>query len=149
MRILCSTIVLAALCQVACAAIVVRETAGQAGDFPLVAKDQATAVIVHDEQDHRVVAIAAECLSADVERVSGMRPGVEQAKAVSARKPAIIIGSLDRSRLIQSLVEAKELDVTDLRGQWECFKFARVDGALVIVGSDRRGTAYGVFELSR
>ncbi len=42
-----------------------------------------------------------------------------------------------------------------MRGQWEAFCLqtvarpaAGVQNALVIVGSDRRGTAYGVFELS-
>ena len=148
MRFLCSSIVLAALCQLACASIVVRDTGGEESDFPLVSNDRA-AVIVHDEQDHRVVAIAAECLAADVERVSGVKPHLERAATVPPGAARVIIGSLDRSRLIQSMVEAKKLDVADLRGQWECFKFARVDDALVIVGSDRRGTAYGVFELSR
>ena len=56
--------------------------------------------------------------------------------------------------MIESLVAAKKLDVRR-SGAWESFVIATVSDplpgvkqALVIVGSDRRGTAYGVFTLS-
>jgi hypothetical protein len=115
------------------------------GDFALVAKGRVAPVVV-DEGDHRVVAIAAGLLVDDVERVTGKKPALAHAKPEA---PAVIVGSLDKSGLIRALVDAGKLDVADLQGQWECFKFARVDESLVIVGSDRRGTAYGALELSR
>jgi len=129
----------------ALAAVDVRD-AGGAADFPLVAGGRAAPLVV-DDDDHRVVAIAAACLADDVERVTGRKPVIGQAVA---NGPAVVIGTMGRSGLIRGLVEARKLDVDDLRGQWECFKIARVDDdLLVIVGSDRRGTAYGALELSR
>src|SRR5688500_7181688 len=128
----------------ALASIVVHDAPGE-GRVALVADGRAATIVV-DPEDHRVVAIAAACLADDVERVAGQKPA---AAAAPAQGAAVIIGSLDRSRTIRSLVEAGKLDVADLRGQWESFKITRVDDTLVIVGSDRRGTAYGAFELSR
>src|SRR5213075_1200996 len=54
------------------------------------------------------------------------------------------------------LVSQKKLAVDDLKGKWEAFKlqtvtnpFRGIENALVIVRSDKRGTAYGVFEISK
>lgn len=125
--------------------------ADRAGAFPLVSAGGA-ARVVFDEQDHRVVAIAANCFAEDVERVTRAKPAVAHevpGGGGGAGGGAVIIGSLDRSRIIRALVDAGKLDAADLKGQWESFRHAIVDGNLIIVGSDRRGTAYGAFELSR
>src|SRR5262249_36951671 len=60
-----------------------------------------------------------------------------------------------RSRLIDDLVSRHKLDVGDVRGKWESFvidvvdkPFDGVDRALVIAGSDKRGTIYGLYDLS-
>jgi lysophospholipase L1-like esterase len=133
-----------ALTHVALAHVAVHESPAD-GRLPLVAGGVALPVVV-DADDHRVVAIAASALAEDVERVSGRKPSVVRSMPEG---PAVIIGTLERSRTIRALVDAKKLDVADLQGQWESFKFVRVDDALVIVGSDRRGAAFGAFELSR
>jgi hypothetical protein len=59
------------------------------------------------------------------------------------------------SPVIDRLVADKKLDAADLAGQWESFVIQTVqqplpgvERALVIAGSDRRGTAFGVFEVS-
>lgn len=53
-------------------------------------------------------------------------------------------------------IDASGLDLGKLKGCWECFQIALlrdpapgVTQALVIVGADRRGTAYGVYTLSQ
>ncbi|HSZ32091.1 MAG TPA: glycosyl hydrolase 115 family protein, partial [Puia sp.] len=68
----------------------------------------------------------------------------------------IIIGSIDSSGIIKKLSEEKKINTADMQGKWESFCFQTIsnplpgiNNALVIVGSDKRGTAYGVFELSR
>jgi hypothetical protein len=114
-------------------------------DFPLVTAN-GTASIVVDADDHRVVNIAASCLADDVKRVTGREPAIVNALP---RGPAVVVGSLDRSRLIRAMVEAGKLDVTELHGQSECFKIQRSGDVLVVAGSDRRGAAFGAFELSR
>ena len=126
---------------------------GLAGDFPLFAGGRAARVWV-DTSDFKVVRIAADLFAGDVERVGGIKPAVVNGETVDADE-AVLIGTLGHSVLIDRLVQEKKIDVTAIRGQWESHLIATVQNplpnlksALVIVGSDRRGTAYGVFTLS-
>ncbi len=97
--------------------------------------------------DFPVVGIAAADLRRDLSAVSG---------ASADNGTQIWLGTLRRNPRIDRLVRQGKLDVSRLRGAWESFVIATVDkpapgiaSALVIVGSDRRGTAYGAYELSR
>lgn len=123
-------------------------------DFPLVVDGRAAAILV-DEDDAEVVRIAADLLATDVERVTGVKPKVGGDIAAKPAAPVVIVGMLGKSGLIADLVRRGKLDTQGIQGQWESFviatvadPFPDVASALVIVGSDRRGTAYGVFELS-
>jgi hypothetical protein len=129
--------------------------ASSTGAFPLVAAGQAATLVV-DPQDEQVVSVVAEAFSKDVEMITGVKPVVS---ATLSTTP-VIIGTLGRSGLIGQLVAAGTLDAAKLAGKWETFLIAVVDNplpninqaitqALVIAGSDPRGTAFGVFELSR
>jgi hypothetical protein len=125
----------------------------QPGGFALVADGRA-ATIVSSPEDFKVVTIAARDLAADLERVTGVKAAVAAFPSVSG--PAVLIGTLGQSPLINGLVAAGKLDVKDLSGAWESFiittvtdPLPNVASALVIVGSDRRGTAFGVYELSQ
>jgi len=125
-----------------------------AGAFPLVSGEQ-SAPIYADENDHWLVQKAANLLQSDIEKVTGKKPDLAHALPAAA-KNIIIIGSLDKSGLIKQLVTANKLHIDSIKGKWEAFQlqmvrqpFSGVDNALVITGSDRRGTAYGVFELSK
>jgi hypothetical protein len=126
----------------------------QTGDFPLVPGDRAADLVIGAD-DFKVVAIAAHDLAADIERVSGRKPDVRTATEGIAG-PIVLIGTLGRAPAIDALVAAGHLDVAALRGAWETFLIATVadplpgaKSGLVIVGSDRRGTAFGVYELSQ
>jgi hypothetical protein len=68
---------------------------------------------------------------------------------------AVIVGTLGHSALIDALVASGKFDAQGLRGKWESFLLQVVENpvpgvarALVIAGSDKRGTIYGVYELS-
>ena len=122
------------------------------GDFPLVNGGQA-ADVVFAPGDFAVVGIAARDFAADVGRVTGRKPDVRTAPGTG---PAVLAGTLGHSALIDGLVSAGKLDVGALRGRWETFLITTVadplpgvSQGLVVVGSDRRGTAYGLFELSQ
>ncbi len=107
-----------------------------------------------DAKDAAVAGIAAGELADDVERVTGRKLRVvHEASQLGAN--AVIVGTIGQSALVDQLIAAKKIDVSDVKGQWETFKVAvvdhpvaNVDSAVVIVGSDRRGTAYGVFDVS-
>jgi len=104
--------------------------------------------------DSRVVQIAAENLAEDVQRVTGKKPVVRN-DVNSLQGYVVFAGTVGKSSFVDSLVSQGKLDVTQLRGQWESFLITTVASpvpgvsmGLVIAGSDRRGTAFGIFELS-
>ncbi|MBK8857996.1 MAG: glycosyl hydrolase 115 family protein [Opitutaceae bacterium] len=128
--------------------------AAAADPFPLVAGGHA-ATLVTSPADHQVVALAAADLATDIARVTGIRPATN-ATPFPAGGPLVLIGTLGRHPLIDGLVATGALAIGDLSGAWESFlittiahPYPGVSSALVIVGSDRRGTAYGIYELAQ
>ncbi len=97
--------------------------------------------------------IAAGCLADDVEDVSGVKPQVSEAVPTGAN--VILIGTIGKSPVIDSLIAGGKLNVASIQGKWESFVIQTVDNpvagvgkALVIAGSDRRGAAFGAFDIS-
>jgi hypothetical protein len=93
-------------------------------------------------------------LAEDVHKVTGKTPAVK-ASAPESKPSVIIIGTLGKNASINQLVSQGKIKVGGLQGKWESYlamtiarPFPGVENALVIVGSDRRGTAYGAFALS-
>lgn len=122
------------------------------GGFQLVGKGVVPTIVV-DPADAAVVRHAADDLSDDILTVTGQRAEVA---ATPAGKTAIFVGTLGQSKLVDKLVAAKRVDVSRLKGAWESFVIATVDRpapgvekALVVIGSDRRGTAFGVYEVAQ
>jgi hypothetical protein len=120
--------------------------------FPLVTVDK-TAPLCYSSDDHKGVVRAITDLQADIERVTGKKPLLSTDSLPSGH--TVIIGTLGQSKIINNLVASGKLDVTDLDGKWESFVITTVnkpvqgiDQALVIAGSDKRGTIYGIYELS-
>ncbi len=60
----------------------------------------------------------------------------------------VVIGTLGKSDTIDALAESGELDVSEIEGKWEAFTVQNVDDTVVIAGSDKRGTIYGIYDLS-
>jgi hypothetical protein len=107
----------------------------------------------YDAHEFPGVTRAIGDLQADIERVTGHKP----VKSVDRplQKECVIIGTVGRSAALEVLINAGKLDAGALKGKWESFvittvakPFPGVDQALVIAGSDRRGTIYGIYELS-
>lgn len=122
-------------------------------DFPLVEKGKAATLVISPD-DFKVVEIATRDLAADIERITGARPDVTTSAPTNG-SPVVLIGTLGYAPLIDALIASGRLDVGDLEGQWESFVIATVTDpvpgvaqGLVVVGSDRRGTAFGVYEIS-
>ncbi len=112
------------------------------------------AAIYADKNDYMVVRRTAVMLRNDIAAITGTEPKVGSVPAGGDN--IIVIGSIDSSALIKKLIAAKKLDVSKIKGRWEAYQmqvvkapFPGIARALVIVGSNRRGTAYGVMELSR
>lgn len=134
------------------AADIVVSSSASSGGFPLVANNVAATIVV-DNNDAEVVKIAAQAFSGDVKLLTGTEPSI---KSVIENAPSVIIGTLGKSALIDQLATDGKIAKSKIEGKWETFcisvvsnPVSGVDKALVIVGSDPRGTAFGVFELSR
>ncbi|HUA37519.1 MAG TPA: glycosyl hydrolase 115 family protein [Candidatus Sulfopaludibacter sp.] len=129
------------------------ENTGHAGDF-CIAQEEATASVYVDTNDYAGVLIAAKNLCADVNRVTGRTPAMVGAEETPGTN-AILIGTIGKSRVIDELIRAGKIDVSAITNQWESY-FTQVvphplpglAHGLVIVGSDKRGTIYGIYDLS-
>ena len=60
----------------------------------------------------------------------------------------VIIGTLGKNREIDSLAKSGAIDVSEIEGKWESFTIQNVGDTVVIAGSDKRGTIYGIYDLS-
>jgi len=121
--------------------------------FVLANGTHAAPLIVSDADYAGVVRVVKD-LRADVERVTGLAPEIRGA-AGARDGQVVIVGTFGHSPIIDSLVARGRLDVRDLRGGWERYRreviehpMPGVDRALVIAGSDKRGTIYGVYDVS-
>ncbi|HSY17949.1 MAG TPA: glycosyl hydrolase 115 family protein [Candidatus Acidoferrales bacterium] len=110
-------------------------------------------VLVETNNDRAVLRAVGD-LSEDFSRVTGRKPMVKNDASGGAGN-CLLIGTLGRSKIIDQLVASKKLDVTSVSGQWESYVLQVVENplpgirrALVIAGSDRRGTIFGIYELS-
>ncbi|KQV61137.1 hypothetical protein ASC95_06985 [Pelomonas sp. Root1217] len=104
------------------------------------------AVIIAAPDADPLEAFVARDLADDLKRV-GLQASVGGKGAVQ-----IWVGTAGR----HAAIDAAGLDLSKLKGCWECFQIALlrnpkpgVKAALVIAGADRRGTAYGVYTLSQ
>ena len=113
-----------------------------------IAEQGKAAPIMVDNLDWQSVVRATGDLSDDVRKVSGKAAPVTFGTS-APRQGCILVGTIGKSRLIDRLIRQKKLDVSGVSGQWESFVIDIADGNLVIAGSDKRGTIYGIYELSR
>jgi hypothetical protein len=127
------------------------------GRFAVAEGGRATAVWV-SASDHPGVLRVAQDLASDVERVTGTRPAVHNAGPTELpNEPhVIVLGSLGKSPLIDSLVKSGSVAAGALQNRWEASleqvvpePWPGVKDALVLAGSDPRGAIYAAYELSR
>ena len=122
-----------------------RFVAFDGGDLCLTPSDGAPIAIYADPADQKGVGLAVGALTEDFGLVTGRRARVVATPA----EARIVVGTLGHSAAIDRLAKQKRLDAGALRGKREMFLITVVDSQLVIAGSDRRGTIYGIYELSR
>ena len=120
----------------------------QQGDLLLNAGNQVN--IYMDANDCKGVSYAAHALVKDIQKVSGSQACITSvAKSETGKKPTILVGTIGHSAAIDQLIKQRRIDSKQLKGKREKFIITVVDGQLVIAGSDRRGTIYGIYELSQ
>ena len=97
--------------------------------------------ISYADGEHSCVQIAAANLLRDFEQVTGVKP---QRGGNDAR---VVIGTVGSNPQIDQWV--KQGLLKDLKGKTEKYIIKTIGKQLVIAGSDKRGTVYGIYELSR
>jgi hypothetical protein len=102
-----------------------------------------TAKIIIDENDFPLIKKSAVLLQQDIEAVIGKKIPIEN-KITGSNN--IIIGSKEKSKFAISLINEKKISIANT---WEAYTIKNVPQGLTIIGNDRRGTAYGVLELSK
>jgi hypothetical protein len=119
------------------------------GSFSIVHEKSVAGVYV-DATDFPGVARAADNLRHDIARVTGLTPQHD----LGARE-TIIAGTIGKNAIIDRLIRERRLDVSSIQGRWESFLIQIVPhpqpgigSALVIAGSDKRGTIYGIYDVS-
>lgn len=111
----------------------------------LFEKDCQTEIFVGKEEKE-VVHTALEILQKDVKNVFDSR-------LVPASAPGhdieIVAGTVDNPEM-QAYLKRNEVDLPPIMGQWEAFQIRKLGKKQVLVtGSDARGLAYGLLEISR
>jgi len=121
--------------------------------FSLVANGKAASLLV-DEADYPGVLRAVNDLQRDVQLVTSITPSLKSLP--SEEKLLVVIGTIGKSKFIDELIRNKKIRVHDATGKWETYfiqvvdkPMKGVDRALVVAGSDKRGTVYGIYEISK
>lgn len=112
------------------------------------------APLLYSKNDFPGVQLIANQLQQDIKKVSGTRPELLTNQNNLEAAP-IIIGTAGKNELIDRLIAQGKIEASALEGKWEKFiiKIVKqptpdIETALVIAGSDKRGTIYGLYDLS-
>lgn len=116
--------------------------------FPLLNNKKATNIYVSETED-KVVHTAIEMFCSDMKDVSGLSPNLVDGIVDNS----IVISTIGRNEYVNNLIGTKQLSADKIRNQWEAFQIQIIKNGdkkqLIVLGSDSRGTAYGVLQLSR
>ena len=113
----------------------------------IIADNGKVAPIVVDGNDWTGVRRAASDLADDIGKVTGVKSAVYPNTPM--KKGNIIAGTIGKSKLIDALIDQGKLNVDSVKGQWESYVTDVIDGNLIIAGSDKRGTIYGIYDISK
>lgn len=120
----------------------------------VTAVDHTGSLFYQEKEAYSGIHKIARKVMGDVELVFGYAP-----QATSDRKKlgkhAVLYGTLNHSPMLHELEEKQLIDLSEVKGKREVYlfqvienPFEDVEKALVIAGSDKRGTIYGLFHLS-
>ncbi len=112
---------------------------------PIISNGVPCVVLVADGEDS-AVRRAVDNLRKDLAAVAGN--ATNNVENNSANAPRIVVGTLGEESLEGYFAQGL-LDRAALEGKREKYLLTTVENSVIIVGSDRRGTVYGVYEFSR
>jgi hypothetical protein len=122
----------------------------------MVLKERNSGLMLFSDSDSdKGILRAVANLQSDFQKVTGVQPElISQNSGMNGM--LIIIGEAGKSKTIDDLIKQKKLDGKALTGKREKYiiqnvsnPFPGVSEAIVIAGSDKRGTIYGIYEMSQ
>ena len=130
--------------------LAIMATLGSAASEPFVVFQASADVlslqgvsVSFDSREHSCVQRAVANLQKDFEKVTG-KPGLSR---IPGESGTIIIGTVGVNKQIDQWVKKGEL--RDLKGKTEKYIIKTIGDQLVIAGSDKRGTVFGIYELTK
>lgn len=133
------------------------QAAQKEGAFAIAAKDTAVDLYVDKNgTDYDGLSLVAESVAEDIALVSKASAKANVVSSADQLKEyAIIAGSVGNNDVIDGLIRAGKLNVSAIQNKRETYQIqvvqnpvGRVKKAVVVVGSDKRGTIYGLYYLS-
>ena len=119
--------------------------------FKLIHGSSAVPFVIEKEA-FEGVRLVAEKVCKDVQAVSGKLPKIEQPKKVKKPSGCVLAATVGQSPILDLYESEGLLDLSDIKGKREVYKIAVVGegnkAVLVVAGSDKRGTIYGLFHIS-
>ncbi len=114
-----------------------------------------TAPVLVSSDEFSGVFVVLDWFCKDITQVSGKGPKIYKS-VLPKEKQIILVGTIGKNQWIDQLIKDGKLDVSDIKERWECNltqvvenPFPGVEKALVLAGSDKRGTIYAMLNLSR
>ena len=92
--------------------------------------------------ENSAVLIAVENLQRDIERVCGVQPAIVRERRADTR---IVVGTFENLALLEGADASALLDESG-NPRWEAYLQQVQDGCLYLLGSDRRGAMYAVYD---
>jgi len=125
----------------------------ESSHLPLAGKGVTTHIVVAPTDWPGVIRAAGDVAS-DLAAITGFKPELRQSATPPSESSAtgssatVLVGTIGKSPLIDGMIARGSLDVSEIAGKSEAFLIARVEGnALVIAGTDKRGTIFGLYDL--
>lgn len=123
------------------------------GKFTLSESGKSAPLCV-SSQDYPGVIRVLKHLQTDIGHVTDVSP-IVSIDTIPAAREVVLVGTLGKSPLVDKLIRDKKLEVEGIIESWDTFliqvienPFPKVDRALIITGSNKRGTIYGMYDLS-
>lgn len=118
---------------------------GTPGAFKIAAAGKSSPIVADPDDWKGVLRAAYDCAD-DIRKVTGIASPVVM--GVKPTSGAILVGTIGKSKLIDQLVSSGKLNVSAVKGKWEAFVIQTIGDNVVIAGSDKRGTIYGIYDVS-
>ncbi|KQR94338.1 glycosyhydrolase [Chryseobacterium sp. Leaf180] len=125
-------------------------------DDAILLKDKSVSISIFTNRNIDAgILRAVKNLQSDFQKVTGNQPTLLN-QISGMNSPLIIIGTVGTKSVIDDLIKQKKIDGKSLAGKNEKYiiqnitdPFPGVSEAIVIAGSDKRGTIYGIYEVSQ